>query len=89
MIHKALQVVQLIGHLLREIVRLRPILVRIVELPDVIVERRRLSRQDPRRTMASHGRPTLVVDAAIAKHLEVLRFAAFGGAGVVEASTPC
>ena len=37
---QALQLVQLLGHLLREVVRLAPVLVGVVELPDVVVERR-------------------------------------------------
>ena len=37
-----LQLVQLLGHLLRQVVRLRPVLAAVVELPHVVVERRHL-----------------------------------------------
>ena len=34
--------------------------------------------------MLGHGCPTLVIDAAVAEHLKILRFMAFGGAGIIE-----
>src|SRR5262249_12340499 len=43
------------------------------------------SGQDPRRTMPGHGGPALVIDAAIADHLEVLRLSAFRCLRIVEA----
>ena len=77
-----LQLRQLLRVLRREVVRLRPV-VRAVELPDVVVERRRLGHH-PRRAVTRHGGPALVVDAAVAEHLEVLRLAALGRRRVVE-----
>ena len=77
-----LQLRELLGLLLREVVRLRPV-VRAVELPDVLVERRPLGRY-PRRAVAGDRGPALVVDAAVAEHLEVLRLAALRRVGVVE-----
>ena len=82
---KALKLVQLIGHLFREVVRLRPILRRVVQLPHVIVERRRSGRHDPGRAMPRDRRPAFVINSAIAEHFEVLGFVAFGGRRVVEA----
>ena len=71
------------GLLLREILRLGPILVRVVELPDIVVEGA-LVRTKPGDAVPRDRRPSLVVDAAVAEHLEVLRLAPLGGFGVVE-----
>ncbi len=73
-----------VGHLFRKIVSLRPILIRVVELPYVVVERRRRFRHEPRGAMTSDRSPTFMVNAAIPKHLEVLRLAALRSTGFVE-----
>ena len=80
---QGLQLRELLGLLGGEIVRLRPVAVG-VELPHVVLERRQLGPHDPRRRMAGDGGPAVVVDAAVAEHLEVLRRPALGGAGLVE-----
>ena len=67
-----LQLVQLLGLLGGEVVGLGPV-VRAVELPDVVVEGRQLARRSPRACCAGDRGPALVVDAAVAEHLEVLR----------------
>ena len=66
-----------------EVVRLRPV-VGPVELPDVVVERRRGVGQ-PGRAVLGHRRPALVVDAAVAEHLEVLEVVRLGRLRVAEA----
>ena len=65
-----------------EVLRLRPV-VGAIKLPDVIVERRRRIRL-PRRSMLRHRRPTLMIDAAIAHHLEILDVVRFGRFRVAE-----
>ena len=70
------------GSLVGEVMRLRPV-VGAVELPDVVVERRHLGGH-PRDAVPRHRSPPLVVDAAVAEHLEVLGRAAFGRIRVVE-----
>ena len=81
-----LQLVQLLRHLLRQVVGLRPVLAAVVELPHVVVERRHLlAAHHPRRAVLGHRAPALVVDAAVAEHLEVLRLVPLGRLGVVEA----
>ena len=65
-----------------EVVRLRPV-VRAVQLPDVVVERRHLGRH-PGNAVPGDTGPALVVDAAVAEHLEVLSRVALGRTGVVE-----
>ena len=44
----------------------------VVELPDVVVERGQLAAHHPRRAVPGDRGPALVVDAAVAEHLEVL-----------------
>ena len=57
----------------------------VVELPDVVVERGHLlADEQPRRLVPGHRGPALVVDRAVAEHLEVLRLVALGRGGVVE-----
>ena len=57
----------------------------VVELPHVVVERRQIATdQDPWRLVLGDGAPTLVVDAAVAEHLEVLEVVALGRVRVVE-----
>ena len=80
-----LQLVQLLRHLLGQVVRLAPVLAGVVELPDVVVEGRGfLADEQPRRLVPRHRGPALVVDAAVAEHLEVLRLVPLGRLGVVE-----
>ena len=79
-----LQLGELLGHLRRQVVRLAPVACSCRRAP-----RRRLrtgaARLDhPWSRVARHRRPALVVDAAVAEHLEVLRLAPLGGVGVVE-----
>ena len=80
---EALQLAELLRHLLGEVLRLAPVLVGVVELPDVIVERRGLFLR-PRVGVPRHRGPALVIDAAVAEHLEVLRLVPLRRLGVVE-----
>ena len=68
----------------RQVVRLRPVGVGVVQLPGVVGERRQ-RRHYPRRRVTGDRGPALVVDAAVAEHLEVLRLAPLGRGRVVEA----
>jgi len=80
-----LQLVQHVGLFLRQISRLAPILRRVVQLPHVVVERDRLDLSGfPRSPMLGDRRPALVIDAAVAEHLEVLGFMALGRGRIVE-----
>ncbi len=82
---QALQLVELLRHLLGQVVRLAPVLVGVVELPDVVVEGGHLlADEQPGRLVPRHRGPALVVDAAVAEHLEVLRLVPLGRLGVVE-----
>ena len=76
----------LLGVLLGEVVAWLQSSGVVVELPDVLVEGA-LGVLDhlPGDAVAGHGRPALVVDAAVADHLEVLRGVPVLGVGVVEA----
>ena len=56
----------------------RPVRARVVELPDVVVERRQLASSTHGVRVPRHRGPALVVDAAVAEHLEVLRLVALG-----------
>ena len=78
------ELVELVGHLRCEVVRLAPVGVGVVELPGVVGERRQRQPLDPRRGVPRDGGPALVVDAAVAEHLEVLRHVAFRRVAVVE-----
>ena len=80
---ETLQFGELLRVLLRQVLRLRPVGVGVVQLPHVVVERA-LVGADPRHAVPRHRRPSLVVDAAVAEHLEVLRFVPLGRLGVVE-----
>ena len=72
-----LELVEPVGHLLREVVGLRPVLRPVVELPDVVVERRHVrAAHHPRGPVLGYRAPALVVDAAVAEHLEVLQVVA-------------
>jgi hypothetical protein len=80
-----LQFVQFLRHLLGQVFRLTPVLGGVVEFPHIVVEGRGfLTDEDPRYFVPGHGGPTLVVDAAIAEHLEVLRLVAVRCLGIVE-----
>ena len=80
---ETLQLGELLRVLLRQVLRLRPVGVRVVQLPHVVVERA-LVGADPRHAVPRHRRPSLVVDAAVAEHLEVLRLVPLRRLGVVE-----
>ena len=80
---EALQFGELLRVLLRQVLRLRPVGVGVVELPHVVVEGA-LVGAEPRHAVPRHRRPPLVVDAAVAEHLEVLRLVPLGRLGVVE-----
>ena len=57
----------------------------VVELPDVVVEGPHVRVDDqPRRLVLGDRAPALVVDAAVAEHLEVLEVVALRRVGVVE-----
>ena len=73
---QAVELGELLGLLLRQVVGLRPI-IRRVELPDVGVDWWVLG-EEPRDAVASDSGPTLVVDAAVDEHLEVLGLAVLG-----------
>ena len=79
-----MELLELLRHLRRKVVRLAPVGVRVVELPDVLVERGDLGLRDPRRRVLRHRRPAAVIDAAVAADLEVLRLVAVGRGRVVE-----
>ena len=69
----------------REVVGLAVVDATVVQLPQVVVERRHLAADHhPRRLVLGHRAAPLVVDAAIAEHLEVLQVVAFGRVGGVE-----
>jgi hypothetical protein len=72
-----LELGELLRILLREVLRLRPIGIGVVELPDVVVEGA-LVRTDPRDAVPVTA-VSLVVDAAVAGYLEVLRLAPLRG----------
>ena len=65
------------------VVGLTPV-ARFVELPDVVLERRQRLPHQPRDRVAGDRSPALVVDAAVAEHLEVLRLVAIGLRRTVE-----
>src|SRR5260370_14318199 len=76
---------QLFGHLRGEVVRLAPVFAGVVELPLVVVEcRGYLTYEDPWRLVSRYRGPALVVDAAVAEHLEVLCLMLLGSLGIVE-----
>ena len=54
--------------------RLAPIVLRVVKLPNIVIKRGRLfAREQPWSLVPGYRGPALVVDTAIAEHLEVLR----------------
>ena len=55
-----------------------------VELPGVLVERWQGSVHFPGRAVPGHRRPALVVDAAVAEHLEVLDLVCLGSLAVAQ-----
>ena len=57
----------------------------VVELPDVVVERRqRAADHDPRCAVLGHRAPAPVIDAPVGEHLEVLQIVPFGCVRVLE-----
>jgi hypothetical protein len=57
--------VKLLGHFLG----LAPVLARVVEFPDVVVERRGLlADEDSRRLVPCHGGPAFVIDASVPEY---------------------
>ena len=87
---EVLQLRELLRHLRGEIVGLTPVLVQVVELPDVVVRRPLADAggqsRDPWEPRAERGRhPAVVVDRAAAHDLEVLRAQPSLGLRVVEA----
>ena len=73
----ALEFLEHRGILCRDVMRLCPVVGR-VELPHVVIVGRQ-RRHDPRCAMPRDCGPTLVVEAAVDEHLEVLRLMALGG----------
>ena len=81
-----LQFMQPIGLLGREVPRLAVVDVAVVELPDVVVERRHdAADHHPRGAVLRDGAPPLEVDAAVAEHLEVLQVVTLRGIRFSEA----
>ena len=78
-----LQLHQLLRVLLGQVPGLAPVLGRVVELPDVVVERGPRGH-DPGRVVLRHGRPPLVVEGTVAHDLEVLRLVPLRRLAVVE-----
>ena len=74
-----------VGVLRRQVMRLRPVVRSVVQLPDVVVEGRQLLGRQPGRAVPRDGTPPLVVDAAVPGHLEVLQVVALGRGGLIEA----
>ena len=76
-VEQLLHVAQLVGHLGGEVVGLRPVFVDVVSLPTETVHdvRRRLRQTEvPRRIQRRRrGHPAVMIDGALAEHLEVLR----------------
>ena len=67
----------MLGMLGGEVVGLAVVGAAVVELPDVVVERREVAADHhPRRAVLGDRAPALVVDAAVAEHLEVLQVVA-------------
>src|ERR1700745_4267954 len=76
---------ELLRHLLGEVVGLAPVLAGVVELPDVVVEGYGLPTDEhPGCAVLGYRGPTLVVDAPVAEHFEILRLAPLPGLPVVE-----
>jgi hypothetical protein len=76
-----LQLGELLGVLFSQVVGLGPV-IRAVELPDVLVKRRRIAQ--PRRAVLGHRGPALVINAAIDHDLEVLHVVGFRGIPVAQ-----
>src|SRR3984885_15691118 len=76
---------QFFGHLFSQVLCLGPVFIGVVKLPDVVVEcRGYFPLEEPRRLVSRHRGPPLVVDAAIAEHLEVLRLMLLRRLGIIE-----
>src|SRR6266536_3068963 len=82
---QALQFMELFRHLLGQIVRLAPIFGGVIKLPEVVIEGRLLDVQGgPGSTVMGYGGPTLMENAAVTEHLEILRLMLFCGSGVIK-----
>jgi hypothetical protein len=82
---EALELMQLVGMLGRQVPGLAPVAGGVVQLPAVVVERGcLLPDQDPRGLVPGDRGPALVVDAAVAEHLEVLGLVPVRLLGAVE-----
>src|SRR5438105_10509348 len=80
---EVLKLFQLSGILRGEIVSLAEVLGYMVEFPSVLGERRKRHHQ-PRNRMARTRHPAIVIDATIAKHLEILSRVCLVRFGIVE-----
>src|SRR5882724_11585585 len=80
---EVLKLLQLSGILRGEIVGLAEVLGYMVEFPRVLGERRKRHHQ-PRNRMARARHPAIVIDAAIAKHLEILSRVCLLGFRIIE-----
>ena len=87
---KSLQLCQHLGVLGDQVAGLAVVAAAVVELPDVVVERRYLAADhDPRGAVLGDRAPTAVVNAAVGEHLEVLQIMTLRCGGVAEACTAC
>ena len=83
---EALKFAKFVGHFRRQVVELRPVFAAVVEFPHVVVKGGHLlTHHHPGGAVLGDGAPALVVDAPVAKHLEVLDFVAFWRVGIVKA----
>ena len=87
---QALQLVEFFRHLFRQVICLAPVFIGVVELPVVVVEGHGLfAHQDPGSFVLRHRGPALVVDAAVAEHLEILCLVPLSRLGIVEGVQRC
>ena len=76
---KALQLLELLWLFLGQIAGLTPIVIGVIELPNVVIEGGKLNGAGfPGGSVACNRGPALVIDAAVANHLEVLGFMPLG-----------
>jgi hypothetical protein len=67
-----------------DVMSLGPVSPSVIELPHVVIERGELRAEVPRHAVPGHCGPSLVVDPAVAGHLEVLGLPALLSLGLVE-----
>src|SRR4029077_14862740 len=80
-----LQLAEFFRELFGQVFRLAPVLFRVIEFPNVVLERWGfLADEQPRRLMPSDRGPALVIDAPVPEHLEVLRLVALRRISVIE-----